>query len=68
MGALQKFGMVGWDFVGHPMLKGLLHHFVVLSLGCETGIFQKEKFRILVDFAILWLVAYLLEAPCSVQY
>lgn len=69
MGVLQKFGIVGWDFVGHPVLKGLLHHFVVLSLGWETGIFQKKKkFRVLVDFAMLWLAAYLLEAPWSVQY
>lgn len=33
VGALEKFRTVAWDFVGNPVLKGLLHHFVVLSLG-----------------------------------
>ena len=41
VGALQKFGTVGWDFLSNPVLKVLLHHFVVLSFGRETRIFKK---------------------------
>lgn len=61
VGALEKFG-TAWDFVGNPVLKGLLHHFVCY-LWVKNQDHPKRKVQRIVDFAILWLVVYLLEAP-----